>query len=36
LFLEQAAIDRWVALGLVSLVAVPGIYAVLDLATRRR
>jgi hypothetical protein len=33
---EQAAIDRWVALGLVSLVAVPGLYAVLDLATRRR
>jgi hypothetical protein len=25
-----------VALGLVSLVAVPGLYAVLDLATRRR
>jgi MFS family permease len=33
---EEAAIDRWAALGLVSLVAVPGSYAAADLATRRR
>jgi hypothetical protein len=33
---EQAAIDRWATLSVVSLVAVPGLYAALDLATRRR
>jgi len=33
---EEAAIDGWATLGLVSLVAVPGLYAALDLATRRR
>jgi hypothetical protein len=33
---EEAAIDRWAVLGLVSLVAIPGLYAAADLATRRR
>ena len=33
---ENAAISRYGALGLVSLVAIPGIYTALDLATRRR
>ena len=33
---EQATIDRWAALGLASLVAVPALYATLDHATRRR
>ncbi len=33
---EEAAIDRWATLGLVSLVAIPGLYAAADLVTRRR
>jgi hypothetical protein len=33
---ENAAISRYGALGLVSLVAIPGIYAALDVATRKR
>jgi hypothetical protein len=33
---EDATIDRWATLGLVSLVAVPGLYVALDVATRRR
>jgi hypothetical protein len=33
---EEAAIERWGTLGLVSLVAVPGLYTAVDLATRRR
>ena len=33
---EEAAIDRWGTLSVVSLVAIPGLYAAVDLATRRR
>ena len=33
---ENAAISRYGTLGLVSLVAIPGAYTALDLATRRR
>jgi hypothetical protein len=33
---EEAAIDRWATLSLVSLAAIPGLYAVADIATRRR
>jgi hypothetical protein len=33
---ENAAISRYGALGLVSLVAIPGVYTALDLATRKR
>jgi hypothetical protein len=36
LAVADAAIDRWATLGLVSLVAVPGLYVALDVATRRR